>query len=854
MSDLISLQQRQAEAERTVRRFVRRFEPSYHALACHAALPLVLTPELVNYLRNEFLRNEEVPWVAEVDLLLSDLCRPVGYELYAMDTDVRAYLLAELERQFGRTRIQQVAKLLISYVRYLAETGASVNEKELEAQQWAAMVYMDENHCQTAVRQIAEKFRAGGAVANQVGTALVNPAELARLAQITTELAPALTNYPDLLDYATLVSEVMIGDRVVDVEQTERSYEVLPGLERGLSGNLAKNTPNLKRQNITSISQNKLPFSLKTALFTVGQLILSKDELHIGEEAKLAFSMRKEYAATGDHKERILLWKVSQSKIDRVILNSGSQAIHALAFNPDGDILAVGTNDGLVSLWPGGEYSLKQPDLMRSHQAAVKAMAFSPDGKYLATGDNGGELCIWELDSGLCQRVIIGHSRSIHSLEYSTDGNYIISSDIKIARLWRSNDLVLLKELQVGFNAWIGTAIFLPDPNDPSCSSIPAIAGIDDRCLTIWSLETGLPAWIFSHDIPEPPNEKPLAISSNGQYLAFAQQDCEVTIIDIPNRSIIATFPEASNFKIRKLAFDEDSIHFAAASDQDIKLWNIKTRKFFAFLNSQNQRGYNQYYSELLIHDISVQLMQVPAGFFVMGSRYSELERQNREGPKHEVSLPTFFIGRYPVTQAQWRFVAGLPKANLDLNPNPSRFTGDTYPVEQISWSEAVEFCDRLSRHTGRPYRLPTEAEWEYACRANTTTPFHFGETITTDLANYNGADEQHGAYGRGPKGENRQTTTPVDHFGIANAFGLCDMHGNVWEWCQDPWRPTYGDEPSKRKVKAAPQPDQSTHRVARGGSWYTPPHRCRSASRIHFEPESRHSDLGFRVVCALEK
>lgn len=261
MSDLISLQQRQAEAEQIVRRFVRRFEPSYHALACHAALPLVLTPELVNYLRNEFLRNEEVPWVAEVDLLLSDLCRPVGYELYAMDTDVRAYLLAELERQFGRSRIQQVAKLLISYVRYLAETGDSVNEKELEAQQWAAMVYINENQRQAAVQQIAEKFRAGGVFINQVGGDLVNPAELARLAQITTELAPELANYPDLLDYAALVSEVILGDDAVDAEQVERGYEISPGIELNLPEQLVRRVRDriITTQTNSSLSQNLRP-------------------------------------------------------------------------------------------------------------------------------------------------------------------------------------------------------------------------------------------------------------------------------------------------------------------------------------------------------------------------------------------------------------------------------------------------------------------------------------------------------------------------------------------------------------------------------------------------------------------
>ncbi|NER81630.1 MAG: SUMF1/EgtB/PvdO family nonheme iron enzyme [Leptolyngbya sp. SIO1D8] len=256
-----------------------------------------------------------------------------------------------------------------------------------------------------------------------------------------------------------------------------------------------------------------------------------------------------------------------------------------------------------------------------------------------------------------------------------------------------------------------------------------------------------------------------------------------------------------------------------------------------------------QGYVESLSDGIGIEMIQIPAGSFWMGSPEDELERLDREGPQHEVNLSAFFMGKYPVTQAEWTFVAALPSVNKPLDPNPSRFEGDGNPVEQVSWSDAVEFCDRLSLHTGRPYRLPTEAEWEYACRAETMTPFHFGETITTDLANYRGNDEKNGSYGRGPKGEYRQRPTPVDYFDITNRFGLCDMHGNVWEWCQDLWCPIYLSQSSENKLTR--EQKQSTHQVARGGSWYSKPQKCRSASRFHFSPDVAEPDLGFRIICA---
>jgi formylglycine-generating enzyme required for sulfatase activity len=189
---------------------------------------------------------------------------------------------------------------------------------------------------------------------------------------------------------------------------------------------------------------------------------------------------------------------------------------------------------------------------------------------------------------------------------------------------------------------------------------------------------------------------------------------------------------------------------------------------------------------------------------------------------------------------------------NQPLNPDPSHFKGADRPVEQVSWRDAVEFCDRLSRQTKRDYRLPTEAEWEYACRAGTTTPFHVGETITTDLANYNGTDKTYGAYGRGAKGIDREATTPVGSF-PANAWGLYDLHGNVWEWCADHWHGSYADKPEELKQNGHipwRSNDEKAYRSLRGGSWNGYPRLCRSAIRSLNHPVERVNNNGFRVVC----
>ena len=238
-----------------------------------------------------------------------------------------------------------------------------------------------------------------------------------------------------------------------------------------------------------------------------------------------------------------------------------------------------------------------------------------------------------------------------------------------------------------------------------------------------------------------------------------------------------------------------------------------------------------EYFADDLGNGVTLDMVAIPGGSFQMGSNEND-----REKPIHPVTLEPFFMGKYPVTQVQYEAIVGT---------NPSNFKGAKHPVEQVPWEEAVEFCTQLSQKTGKPYRLPSEAEWEYACRAGTKTPFYFGETITPDLVNYNG----NYPYGEAPKGIYREQTTDVGSF-PANPFGLYDMHGNVWEWCADHWHGNYEAAPSDGSSWTTNK--NSENRVLRGGSWVNNPSYCRAAYRNSSSPAYRNSHVGFRVVCSV--
>ncbi|WP_427160950.1 SUMF1/EgtB/PvdO family nonheme iron enzyme [Aliinostoc sp. HNIBRCY26] len=242
-------------------------------------------------------------------------------------------------------------------------------------------------------------------------------------------------------------------------------------------------------------------------------------------------------------------------------------------------------------------------------------------------------------------------------------------------------------------------------------------------------------------------------------------------------------------------------------------------------------RGRAEYFRENLGNSIVLDMVAIPGGKFLMGSPKDVPGRYDSESPQHNVTVKPFFMGKFPITQAQWQAVAAWSKVNIDLKPEPSHFKGANRPVEQVSWDDAVEFCARLSNKTGRIYRLPSEAEWEYACRAGTTTRFYFGDTITTDLANYNNISKQ---------------TTDVGKF-PANPFGLFDMCGNVWEWCQDEWHDNYKQAPNDGSAWVS---YISKYKLLRGVSWDSNPVVFRSsAKRVRNTTDVRYANIGFRVA-----
>ncbi|MEG4064960.1 formylglycine-generating enzyme family protein [Microcoleus sp. SVA1_A1] len=520
-------------AKQTLKNFEERFGVAHLGLAQYASLPLILTPELVGFLRSRFLRGQ-VPWIAEADLLLSDLCRQVGYERFVMEPAIRAHLLGGLESESK----SEVASLLLHYVAYLVREKRYLTEIELETQQWAAMIYIND-YRETAVNQIMDKFRQLVAETSSRGEGSLYK-EMNRLARLVKEFEPQLLEYPEVLEYAKEVS---------------------------------------KTKSIRELKSITIP-------------------------------------------------------------STGKQVIEAMPLE--------------TAIYPSLE------------------------------------------------------------IEWLTEEFEVIA----------------------------------------------------------------------------------------------------VRLINL----------EAFTYEVRTLEA-------------------VKSHNFLRQEQTKNkvtkQRKEGQKLVEQLSSETMLEMVLIPTGSFIMGAPKNEKDSYDNERPQHQVSVPAFLMGRYPITQIQWRIVAAMPQIERRLDPDPSTFKGDNRPVETVSWLDVMEFHARLSVYTKRKYRLPSEAEWEYACRAGTSTAYSFGDDAA-ELENYawykkNSGDQTH------PVGEKPP-----------NAFGLYDMHGNVWEWCEDDWQDSYKRalKDGRARINNKYSQYNEVRKLLRGGSFFFLPRSCRSASRDHIGVRVRSLYNGFRVVC----
>ncbi len=344
---------------------------------------------------------------------------------------------------------------------------------------------------------------------------------------------------------------------------------------------------------------------------------------------------------------------------------------------------------------------------------------------------------------------------------------------------------------------------------------------------------------LYRHLTNQPANEKPAL----GKLRPLPPRNPVSNPQPVPSPSPIE--PES---KLQKFEFKFEIVKLKT----DIKRVEVKKGLFKTeyenqvFVHEEFISKHAKGFIEDLGQGVNLEMVKIPGDTFMMGASEKEEGSGDDERPEHQVTVPSFYMGRYLVTQAQWaRVAASFPQIKRKLEIRPSHFKGDDHlPVESISWYDAVEFCQRLSQKIGLDYRLPSEAEWEYACRAGTVTHFHFGDIITTEVANYDG----NYTYGNSPEGQYRRKTTPVGSF-PPNAFGLYDMHGNLWEWCLDTWHSNYERAPDNGSEWI--DNDNQNRRLLRGGSSGNYPENCRSARRGNHNPDHANYYLGFRVVCS---
>ena len=945
-----------SRARQTVEHFINLHEPSYESLLHYAALPLILTPELLHYLRHAF--TPTTPWIAEVDILLAEsLCRQYStYEQYLLHADVRAWLLAKARAE-PDFRLADAARVLLHYVEDLQRSRPYKSWRELQAQAWSAMLYIDDEHRRSVVEQIKEAFRRAGA--GQSGGDLISEAELERLAHITEMLAPELRQHQALVEYARAVRTLLRNETEVD----ERAYQPILGeampsaaelTGRKRSPPLPRVTPPVKIVVIYSHQDREWLEKLETAFLPLERqgmiecwndhrippgedwkqalekqlnaaeliLVLASADFLTSEYSSIEMQRALERAETGEARLIPILldpvdWQDTPLAHFQCLPKDGRPLTQG--FDPDQALREVVQEISRVvkdirAAWrerpspppiqnihgwppeqvrelqrqtaqalgtpvefrdtfkerdqqgppmvviPGGRFLMGSPPEERGredeeHQHEVGIITPFAIGKFPVTFEDYDRFCEatgrekpsdWEWGRATRPVIDVSWEDAVAYcawLSQQTGARYRLPTEAEWEYACRASSETKYcfgdDERQLEDYAWYS--------NNAGGKTHP----VGEKQANAWGLydvHGNVLEWVQDwygpyskapqHD-PSGPESGSGRVIRGGSWISDAEY-CRSAFrgrIDPGDRD------DDLGFRLARTGpWPSDTLTLARqrAVEPSVRAGSGVERK-------PAYKAYDGFRDRLKDLSEAPEMVYLPGGTFQMGD--SQGKGSENERPVHEVTLDAFALGRYPVTVGEYLRFADATKSHYPQwleagsEDHIEKGTNGAYrrvgmspkngqhPMVGISWHDAVAYCAWLSKQTGERYALPTEAEWEYACRASSEAAYCFGddEEQLGDYAWYarNAGGKTH------PVGEKR-----------ANAWGLYDLHGHVWEWVQD-WYGAY----SKESQQNPSGPESGSDRVFRGGSWGLVAVLCRSAYRSRGDPGIRSRDLGFRLA-----
>ncbi|RLS85952.1 MAG: hypothetical protein DWI06_00800 [Planctomycetota bacterium] len=544
----------------------------------------------------------------------------------------------------------------------------------------------------------------------------------------------------------------------------------------------------------------------------VANLLGPKDEYFVG----LYFTEDSNSVISCDSYGEFTIWNITTG--NKIVANSKTgPKIKCLAFNKNAKFVARGFDNSHIKLIKASD--LKEYSTIRIHDSSLIDICYSEDGKFIASGDEKGIIKIWEPESGNVKISIQGHNNPTYSLAFSGDGKTIVQE-------YETEE----KTKKVAWEAETGKKTNLPEENKEQLNS-------SDKK---WSLEfDDKNVYLVNNEL------RAKRVASNKAKLAKWAKPAPIWHLDQADESgkYKQFFAEIFHLKqLLKINPDDKAIQLRLKKCEDkyLKFLDIQKKMELAEVKKEEEAKAKKEAEEAKVKEaqkkaamilnkeveektdlgksINLEMVLIPAGKFMMGSPASEKGRSKVE-TQHEVTLTKpYYMGKYEVTQEQWEAVMGK---------NPSETKGGKLPVTDVSWDDCQDFIKKLNAKTNGSYRLPSEAEWEFACRAGTTTAYSYGDSLTKSDANIDGDSiKEVGSY-------------------KPNAFGLYDMHGNVWDWCED----FYDDYPAGA-VTDPMGPATGYNRVCRGcGSFNGNVSFARSSSRDLGPPTDRYSDTGFRLA-----